>query len=312
MMKAYDASGFQGSRKSKAYFEGWYIRLSSDRHGWNCSLIPGIAIDPKGETHAFLQFIESSGSSHYMAYPREAFKLNPEKLCIQFEGNIISEERIYVDLTSRGLSLKIDLVGSDLPRFSDRFHAMNVMGILGQMPQLPCYHHLIHMDLPVNGHISWSGNTYNFKNASAYMEKDWGRSFPSTWHWIQRSSFQDCEGVLSAVASHVPFGKLKVPAGMAALQIDGEQYFWSSAWGHTWNFDSGEKRSIYRFLNARHILELEVEAGVSAPLIAPIKGAMERTIYESINSSVHLQVRQTGGRTIHESRTQNAGYECVI
>lgn len=311
-MKGFDASGFQGVHRTRAYFEGWYIRLSSDKHDWNCSLIPGIAIDPGGEPHAFLQFIESSGTSHYMAYPRESFSLDSNKLRIEFEGNVISEDEIKIDLSKRGLNLQIDIKGCDMPKFSERFHSLNVMGILSKFPQLPCYHHLIHMDLPVSGYIQWSGKKYSFNGGSAYMEKDWGRSFPSTWHWIQSSSFEANTGVLSAVASYVPCGKIKVPAGMAALQIDGEQYFWSSAWGHTWHYSESNSSPYYRFSNGKNTLEIIVRPGVTAPLIAPIKGAMERTVYESINSGIRLQVTDQRGKLLHESSSKSAGYERVV
>jgi tocopherol cyclase len=39
------------------------------------------------------------------------------------------------------------------------------------------------------GWIEWQGNRYEFTNAPAYSEKNWGRSFPQKWFWINCNYF---------------------------------------------------------------------------------------------------------------------------
>jgi tocopherol cyclase len=39
------------------------------------------------------------------------------------------------------------------------------------------------------GWIEWNGDRYEFSNAPAYSEKNWGRSFPQKWFWINCNSF---------------------------------------------------------------------------------------------------------------------------
>jgi len=41
------------------------------------------------------------------------------------------------------------------------------------------------------GWIDWQGKQYQFNNAIAYAEKNWGTSFPSRWFWLQGNDFPD-------------------------------------------------------------------------------------------------------------------------
>ena len=39
------------------------------------------------------------------------------------------------------------------------------------------------------GWIEWNGDRYNFENAPAYSEKNWGGAFPQKWFWLNCNSF---------------------------------------------------------------------------------------------------------------------------
>jgi tocopherol cyclase len=41
------------------------------------------------------------------------------------------------------------------------------------------------------GWIDWNGQRYSFRDAPAYGEKNWGRSFPKKWFWLNCNSFTD-------------------------------------------------------------------------------------------------------------------------
>ena len=49
------------------------------------------------------------------------------------------------------------------------------------------------------GWIEWNGHRYTFEQAPAYSEKNWGRSFPQKWFWINCNAFdQDTDLALTA------------------------------------------------------------------------------------------------------------------
>jgi len=41
------------------------------------------------------------------------------------------------------------------------------------------------------GWIDWNGKRYEFTNAPAYSEKNWGRAFPTKWFWLNCNSFDN-------------------------------------------------------------------------------------------------------------------------
>jgi tocopherol cyclase len=45
------------------------------------------------------------------------------------------------------------------------------------------------------GWIEWQGERYDFTNAPAYSEKNWGRSFPQKWFWVNCNSFDETVGL---------------------------------------------------------------------------------------------------------------------
>ena len=49
------------------------------------------------------------------------------------------------------------------------------------------------------GWIEWQGKHYQFNNAPAYSEKNWGGSFPQKWFWLNANSFKDqCDLAITA------------------------------------------------------------------------------------------------------------------
>lgn len=57
-----------------------------------------------------------------------------------------------------------------------------------------------------SGWIEWGDQRFEFDNASAYSEKNWGGGFPKRWFWIQCESFdspEDQEVALTSVGEHL-------------------------------------------------------------------------------------------------------------
>lgn len=50
------------------------------------------------------------------------------------------------------------------------------------------------------GWIEWQGQRYDFVNAPAYAEKNWGGAFPQKWFWLQCDAFAE-EGDLALTAA---------------------------------------------------------------------------------------------------------------
>lgn len=306
----FDASPFQGANRKSTYFEGWYLRCTH-RSDWSFAVIPGISIDAKGERSAFIQLIESDGSSHYIPFSSSEFKASPNQFDVIIGENHFNHERISIDLRPKGLDFCTELTLHPSPLFGEQYHPLNVMGWLSKAPGLPCYHHIIQMGTPATGKVEWKSRTFEILQGRVYIEKDWGTSFPRKWNWLQSLAFQNGSNSLSAVTSSVSLFGLPIPAGMAAYELDGAYYFWSSAWGHSWKAKRADEQLELTFRNPTHRLQLRIESQGQAPLVAPIRGEMKRTIMESLHGIVHIQLRDVYGKLIHTDTAVQAAVEMV-
>ena len=55
-----------------------------------------------------------------------------------------------------------------------------------------------------SGWIEWGDRKYDFTNAPAYAEKNWGAGFPKKWFWVVATGF-DGEPDASLTAVGEPF-----------------------------------------------------------------------------------------------------------
>jgi tocopherol cyclase len=62
------------------------------------------------------------------------------------------------------------------------------------------------------GWFEWGGERYDFKDAPAYAEKNWGGGFPSRWWWVQCDAWAgDADAALTAVGAR---RRLPTPPGL--------------------------------------------------------------------------------------------------
>jgi tocopherol cyclase len=51
------------------------------------------------------------------------------------------------------------------------------------------------------GWIEWQGQQFEFTHAIAYVEKNWGTSFPARWFWVQANDFEACPSLSVTAAA---------------------------------------------------------------------------------------------------------------
>ena len=81
------------------------------------------------------------------------------------------------------------------------------------------------------GWIEWNGTRYNFENAPAYSEKNWGGAFPQKWFWLNCNSF-DGEPDLALTAGGGRRGVLWWMESVAMIGIHHKGTFYEFA---PWN-----------------------------------------------------------------------------
>ncbi|HON14567.1 MAG TPA: tocopherol cyclase family protein [Treponema sp.] len=289
---------FQGVGRTKAYFEGWYFKQSlfdkKNHTQRTIAIIPGISWDANGAGHAFIQTIDSKdGSSTYFRFPIQAFSFQDKPFSIHIEKNSFSTEGLHVDLQDDRLSIVADL------SFHQLTPIKNIMGPYKYVPFMECNHGIISMYHEVRGHITLvrenqEGDRLTLAPGIGYIEKDWGRSMPSSWIWINAINFEGTAGPVSFFFSlaKVPWQSRHFNGFITVLYVNGREYrFATYRKGHIdlLEYQGGILRILLS--DNRYKVEILVRTSEAGELLAPVHGTMDRRIGECNNAWVRVVIK---------------------
>ncbi|MBN2088012.1 hypothetical protein JW964_00275 [candidate division KSB1 bacterium] len=192
LIKIWRPSVFHGNHKKNNYFEGYFFKLV-DATGKNIlAIIPGIFIGTQqNETHAFIQILDGQNHrSTYHRFPIEKFSTSNTKFKFQIGENIFQADQIDLNLDDAARTLIGKVKFSRQKPWPVRFISPGVMGWYRFVPFMECYHGVLSMDHSLSGTLSLDQEIIDFTGGRGYIEKDWGKSFPSAYIWIQSNHFE--------------------------------------------------------------------------------------------------------------------------
>jgi hypothetical protein len=312
---------FQGVRKRKSDFEGWYFKQSFSREKGAVSrtlaIIPGLSWDKNGAGHAFIQTIDSlDGSTNYFRFPAESFIFQDKPFRISIDKNRFSLEGIHLDVQDSDTTLVGDL------SFQGLTPVRPIMGPYMFVPFMECNHGIVSMHHRVEGKITiirkeQEGEILNFEPGLGYIEKDWGRSMPSSWIWIHANGFEDSSHPVSFFFSlaKIPWLKNSFNGFISLLHAAGREYrFATYRGGHIDLLE--HQNGILRILlsDPRYKVELLVRLTETGELLAPVQGTMDRRIGECNNAWVRVVVKAKHKMTdapLFDGIATGAGVELV-
>ncbi|MDC0833526.1 tocopherol cyclase [Leptolyngbya valderiana BDU 20041] len=164
------------------------------------------------------------------------------------------------------------------------------------------------------GWIDWNGTRYEFDRAPAYGEKNWGRSFPQSWFWLNCNSF-DGESDLALTAGG---GRRQVLTWMESVAMVGihyrGQFYEFVPWNGTVTWDVSPWGS-WKMQAKSGDLTVELlgttdEPGT--PLRAPTHRGLVFACRDTMYGKVKLQLTQNRNgnvRTILEATSSQCGLE---
>ncbi|MFX0034554.1 MAG: tocopherol cyclase family protein [Candidatus Hermodarchaeota archaeon] len=287
---------FQGSLKKKFYFEGWYNKIVDSSANHIYAIIPTIALNKKEKTsHAFIQYLDGINASvEYFKYRLEDFEnLSNKKYKIQIGKNYFSLERIHIDIDQQNHKIKGDLEYINPILWPKKFLQPGVMGWFSYVPFMETYHGMVSMNHEIRGTLTIDGEFINFDNGKGYIEKDWGKSFPSAWVWTQSNHFSNPNLSFMFSIAKIPFLGMKFNGFLSALWYEGDFYKFAT-------YTSAKIKSLDILPDILHVivedkkytLDFQVaKKGIGSGLLkAPKVGVMSGHIAESINSKIRLKL----------------------
>lgn len=285
---------FHGSRRARAYFEGWYFKQQNEEEV--LALIPAYHTDAKGNPSASLQVISQAGSFQ-VEYPAPAFHAERRRFRVQLGENLFTDSGCKLSCKEGGNQVTGEL------RYQKMVPpAYDIMGPFCCVPKMECRHSVLSMRHQVEGEVRVNGKVFRFQDGLGYLEGDRGVSFPKRYIWTQCND--GANSVMLSVAE-IPFLGSVFVGCIGFVLLDGRE------------------RRLATYLGAKPILITPEQVVVRQrgltltvqllekhhqPLHAPVKGGMTRVIHESAASTVRYRLEDRQG-VLFERDCRQASYE---
>jgi hypothetical protein len=279
---------FQGWGKTKKYFEGWYFKVVNADESKAFAFIPGIAMDEAGNKQAFIQVLDGKKKTAvYHRFDFSSFLPTAKKFLVDIESNSFSENRLRLDLPD--VKGELNFTGN-IP-WPKPFYSPGIMGPYAFAPFMECYHGIVSMDHAISGELMVHNEKINFDNGRGYIEKDWGRSFPSAYFWLQTNHFSEPGISLKASVAKIPWIRNSFTGFIAGLWLKNKLYRFT-----TYNrtklrksFTDAETLEIV-LENKNYLLEIFAHRDKATTLASPILGLMDGRIEESMTARTEVRL----------------------
>jgi tocopherol cyclase len=287
---------YHGYHKKKNFFEGWYFKVSTPNHDRTLVFIPGSA---KGkdelDQHAFIQVLDSKTQlNRYLKYEVTAFHVEKNPFVARVGKNKFSMERLVVDIKSKNLSVKGELFFHKLVSWPSTTLNPGSMGYFNYLTFMECYSHVNALDGTVSGKLLIDGEEIDFNGGKFYSEKNWGRSFPSAYIWVQSNFFNQKDVSLSCSVGKIPFGKLKFTGFLTAI-TNGKKVYRFTTMNHSKMqlTDHGVNFDVV-FKNRKFELSIQtiIDEQDYITCLGPRLGEMNMKVLESLSSKANVVLKR--------------------
>lgn len=300
---------FQGARKKRSYFEGWYYKVINATETMGFAFIPGIALDDNGNKQAFIQVLDGKKKlSNYHAFSVDAFKATPGSFQVSILENRFSLDSITLDLPD----VRGHLQFHGAVPWPKHWYSPGIMGFYTFVPFMECYHGIVSMYHAISGHLEINGETIDFTNGRGYTEKDWGRSFPSAYIWMQSNHFSETGISIKVSVARIPWIGRAFVGFIAGIWIR-DYLIQFTTYNHSVlrMLKIDEKKVELVMENKKYRLEITaLRDAATAALASPIRGRMDGRIEESMTSTIEVSLIDiTTGKTVLKDNGRNAGLE---
>ena len=299
---------FQGRGKSRRYFEGWYFKVVNASESEAFAIIPGIAIDESGQRQAFIQILDGKRQTAiYHKFDFENFHSKKNEFNIRIGNNTFTQKQIELDLP--GISGGLEF--SSLVPWPKPWYSPGIMGPYAFVPFLECYHGIVSMDHAINGQLKVSDHSVDFTGGCGYTEKDWGRSFPSAYVWMQSNHFSLPGISVKASVAKIPWLGGSFVGFIAGIWLHDRLIRFTTYNGSTLKRLQVDPLHVELILeNRQYHLSILAYRETATSLASPIQGMMEGRIEESMTSTLEITLTDRNiNRVILQDAGRNTGLE---
>ena len=295
---------------NSTYFEGWYFKISNGNDV--ISFIPGISIE-NGDFSAFIQII-TKYNSYFLSYSFQEFSYSHSPFYIKIGNNKFSLDEININIKDsfHNLNISGNIHFSNSTPIKSNLYSPNIMGPFSYLPFMECNHAILSMKSNTSGLINFNNNLIDFNSGTAYIEKDWGTSFPKSYIWSQSNEFINFPANFMLSIAKIPFGLFNFTGIICDISFKNKEYKFATYYGaKLLKFDVNNEFIFIEIQQGNKILSVSALSENSNFLLAPSKGKMKKEILESISSKIDIQIKEKD-KIIFSNTGLNSGLEIVI
>jgi len=299
---------YHGRGEGKVFFEGWYLKLVNRDRSARWAVIPGVFHHPDPQqAHAFIQVLDGTASQVvYHRYPVEAFQASRSDFDLRVGSSRFSAERCLLDIHGQGQVIQGEITFRDLHPWPVNLFSPGVMGPYGLIPFMQTYHGVLSLDHSLEGSLVINGRQEEFTGGRGYMEKDWGKTFPRAYIWMQSNHFEKTGVSLTASVATIPWLGSWFRGFIIGLLLEERIFRFATYLGSkisrlsltdshvSWALEGKRESDPQgRFPGLR--LEIQAERGKGGLLSSPELDGMTPRILESLTACVDVRLLALDG-----------------
>ncbi|MFZ9029399.1 MAG: tocopherol cyclase family protein [Crocinitomicaceae bacterium] len=315
LKKAGNTTIFQGNKKKKNYFEGWYFKMVGEDGEEILSVIPGISLSKNGnEKTAFIQVINGkTADTKYFTYSIDDFYFSKKEFAIRIGDNYFSKDSISLNIRQNESVISGTVHMNGITKYrSKRLTNPGIMGWYRFVPFMECYHGVVSLTNDLKGSITMNSEAFDFNNGKGYIEKDWGSSMPSSWVWIQSNHFQNDSSSFMLSIANIPWLGKSFNGFLGFFYHEGEIHHFATYRSTKMDVEFSDSNDVHISIkNRKYLFEITARSSNSGLLQAPVEGTMDRRIAESIDSRLEIVMKNKKGEIIYTDSTEITGLEMV-
>lgn len=294
---------FHGHGRSKRYFEGWYVKVVSADQKTRWAVIPGVFLGLDGGVNeAFIQLLDgSTGRSWYHKFDTSEFSASANDFNVTLGKNHFSSKGVTLDLPELRGSIRFE---SALDPWPVKPLSPGIMGWFGAVPFMECFHGIVSFGHDLAGELTVEGKKVSFAGGRGYIEKDWGRAFPSGYVWLHSNHIDsDPEASLIGSVAIIPWIGRPFRGYIVGLKHSGKLHRWT-----TYNGAKEIELTItdthvqWQLSSKDGLLTLSADRVRGGLLHAPIRTEMHQRVDETLDAVIHIKHTDRDGRVLLEGK----------
>ncbi|MBN2610199.1 MAG: hypothetical protein JXB00_01440, partial [Bacteroidales bacterium] len=243
----------------------------------------------------------------------EEFSFSKKEFAIKIADSYFSKDSIIIDVKDDNSTVSGKVTMNNQVEYkSGRLINTGIMGVYRFVPFMECYHGVVSLTHNLNGKLIINNEVHDFKGGKGYIEKDWGSSMPSAWIWMQSNHFNDKNSSFMLSIADIPWLRKSFTGFLGFFYQDNKIHHFATYRPTKLQLEINDSNQLkIKIENRKNTIIINARSNNTGILKAPVEGAMDRRIPESIDAILKITMMDKKGTVIFVDSTNIAGLEMV-